>query len=393
VSDGPDVSPAPAATDGREAWRQVLRALGTPEDELEAADTDEQLLLLVTEHALGGGPARYTLAEASAIAGFDEDFTRRLFRALGVPDAEHDDRAFTDEDVDALRLVGVIRQRNLVNDEVLLQLTRVTGSSLARIAEAMVGAAIERVRHGGELGGPETGGFTELGRILEVLWRRQMRNAARRRMALHADASRTVIVGFADLVGFTALSQQLDDVELAHVVERFESTAYDIIGARGGRVVKMIGDEVMFAVDDVAIAAEIALDLSESYHDDESLSDVRVGMASGPVLEREGDLFGPTVNLASRIVGIAYAGSVVVSDDVRDALVDQPGLGWRSMRTRYLKDIGRVALWVMRRATDDFDREGVLERGRRRRNAMRNRVAELLQAQESRDRGVVDPGT
>ena len=104
------------------------------------------------------------------------------------------------------------------------------------------------------------------------------------------------------------------------MVDRFEVLAYDTVVALGGRVVKMIGDEVMFTVDDVGRAVDIALSLAEAYHDDESLSDVRVSVAVGPVLEREGDLFGPTVNLASRIVSIAFEGSVVVSEEVHDAL-------------------------------------------------------------------------
>ena len=194
-----------------------------------------------------------------------------------------------------------------------------------------------------------------------------------------ADGHHAQAVGFADLVGFTALSQQLDDHELAVIVDRFEATAYDIVGSLGGRVIKMIGDEVMFAVDDVATAVEIALSLAEAYHDDESLSDVRVGLAYGPVLEREGDLFGPTVNLASRIVSIAYAGSVVVSAEIHDALADDEDLRWKSLRTRQLKDIGRVQLWAVRRVGDEFEREGVRERARRRRGTMRDKVTEMIE--------------
>jgi adenylate cyclase len=120
------------------------------------------------------------------------------------------------------------------------------------------------------------------------------------------------------------------------------------------------------------------LRLADAYHDDESLSEVRVGLAHGPVLSREGDLFGPTVNLASRIVNIAFPGSVVVSDEIHAAMGDDPGLVWRSLRTRYLKDIGRVALWSVRRATDGFERERPIERARRRRGELKNLVAEKL---------------
>ena len=104
-------------------------------------------------------------------------------------------------------------------------------------------------------------------------------------------------VGFADMVGFTLLSQHLGEDELAAVVRRFEEISHDIVTGLGGRVVKMIGDEAMFVVDSVVAAARIGLGLAEAYADDELLSDVRVGLAVGPVLVHDGDYFGPTVNL------------------------------------------------------------------------------------------------
>jgi adenylate cyclase len=115
-------------------------------------------------------------------------------------------------------------------------------------------------------------------------------------------------------------------------------------------VVKMIGDEVMFVADDVKAAADIALTLAEVYAEDETLPDVRVGLAYGPVLARDGDYFGPTVNLASRIVHIAYAGSTVVSDVVHERLSDDPDFSWKPLRPRRLKGIGSTHLWVLMRA-------------------------------------------
>src|SRR3954453_8966490 len=105
----------------------------------------------------------------------------------------------------------------------------------------------------------------------------------------------------------------------------------------------------MFVADDPACAARIGLTLAEVYGDDEALTDVRVGIALGPVLRREGDYFGTTVNLASRIVNIAYAGSVVVSDEVYRALLDDEEFGWKPIRPRRLKGIGLVPLWALTR--------------------------------------------
>jgi adenylate cyclase len=205
-------------------------------------------------------------------------------------------------------------------------------------------------------------------KILDYVWRRHLQVAARREAAREAsDGDRdTKVVGFADLVGFTALSQQVDEHILASVVDRFESIAYDTVVTLGGRVVKMIGDEVMFVVDDIPSAVEIALTLSEAYSEDDQLSEVRVGMASGPVLEREADYYGPTVNLASRIVNIAFPGTVVVSDDIHAGLEGDLSFSWRSLKQRRLKDIGKVSLWSVRRAGDDDGRGSVRERDRRR---------------------------
>jgi Adenylate cyclase, family 3 (some proteins contain HAMP domain) len=153
--------------------------------------------------------------------------------------------------------------------------------------------------------------------------------------------------------------------------------AYDVVVAAGGRVVKMIGDEVMFLVEDPVMAAEIALGLADASRDAAELGDVRVGMAAGPVLEREGDAYGTTVNLASRATSIAYPGTVVVSPELRDALLEHPDFSFRTMRPRSLKHIGRVSLAVMRRADDapNSIREAIDERRRQMRDAIRERMA------------------
>ena len=105
------------------------------------------------------------------------------------------------------------------------------------------------------------------------------------------------------------------------MVRRFEEISHDIVTGLGGRVVKMIGDEAMFVVDSVVAAARIGLGLAEAYADDELLSDVRVGLAVGPVLVQDGDYYGPAVNLAHRVVNIANPGTVLMSDEFHSRLV------------------------------------------------------------------------
>jgi adenylate cyclase len=152
------------------------------------------------------------------------------------------------------------------------------------------------------------------------------------------------------LVGFTAFSQALDARELAAMVDRFEAVAYEHNPERGGRIVKMIGDEVMFAVDDYAVAAEIALSLVEAHVRDAQLPDIRVGLSSGPTLSWEGDVYGPTVNLASRLVNLARPRTVLLSDGLGRQLRGHPGFTLRHLRPVSLQGIGSVRVWVLRRA-------------------------------------------
>ncbi|GIU85173.1 MAG: hypothetical protein KatS3mg008_1948 [Acidimicrobiales bacterium] len=142
-------------------------------------------------------------------------------------------------------------------------------------------------------------------------------------------------------------------------------------------MVKTIGDEVMFSAPEVAQGAEIALQLAEAFADDELLGDVRVGLACGRVLEVEGDLYGPAVNLASRIVSIAYPGTVLVSDAVAEVLQDDPRFLLRPIRPHHLRHIGRVRLWVLRRSDEASD-EPTLERARARRRRRRELIAERM---------------
>jgi adenylate cyclase len=365
--------------------RDLAERLGIDPDVAERSGADGTLGLLVVEHLASAEPPVYTQAEIEARTGLGAE-ARRFWRALGFPDPDPEAPTFTAADLEMLQLVDAIIRLELIEHENALQLARVIGSSMQRIAQAQVDAAAagraqvpegavdpEDVVRQAELLLPT------MPKVLEYAWRRHLQSTVRLRLAqadLSDEGPPPRAVGFADLVGFTVLSQQLDDHELAEVVDRFETTAYDVVSAHGGRVVKMIGDEVMYEVPDPASAAVIGLDLSDAFHDDETVNDVRVGIAYGPALAREGDLFGPTVNLAARLVGIAYGGAVVTSAEVREALADDDRFVFKAMRGRYLKNIGRVRLFVIRRSGDTA--EGIADRARRRRGVLGDRLVEMV---------------
>jgi adenylate cyclase len=333
-----------------EQLRATLRARGVPEDELDAAEATGTLRLLAVEHLVLSGPPRYDGDEVAARTGLPRELTRRFWRALGFPDVGDGEVAFTDADVEVVTRLASMLERSVVRPEVAIQITRVLASSAARIAEAQLEGLVEPAPDDERTFELEAEALSSTPRFFDHVWRRQLQAAARRaRYRLMPGGSTPVAVGFADLVGFTALSSTLDDDELADVVDRFTELAYDRVATAGGRVVKTVGDEVMFEVGDPATGADLALGLADAYGHDNDLPDVRVGMAWGPALSRDGDLFGPTVNLAARIVAIARPRSVVVSAEVHEALAGTPGLAWRALRPRRLKGIGRVSLWALRR--------------------------------------------
>jgi adenylate cyclase len=368
----------PSHEEALERVRAVLRAHGTPEDEIAAAEAGDVLDLLVADQLLVPGERRYTESDVAAKTGLDVELLRRFWRALGFPDVEPDDAMFTDLDIEALMILRSMMDLGVADIDGSLQLARVIGASMARIAEAEVAPAARGFTASagatgavGTLGAPENldtvaaaDRFAQLadhslpamGRLLEFVWRRHVQAAVRRTMMLRTRSGNGALpvlaVGFADMVGFTTLSQQLPEEDLAAVVSRFEQVAHDTVTAGSGRVVKMIGDEAMFVAESVDHAARIGLALAEAYADDEVLSDVRVALAVGPVLVQDGDFYGPVVNLASRVVNMAAPGTVLVTDEFHAAV--QSGahadeFAYRPLRPRLVKDVGRVQLWLLYR--------------------------------------------
>lgn len=332
----------------------VLLDLGVTRAEIDEARAAGALELLALEKLVSLEDPRFDIDEVAALSGIGTERIREYWRALGFPDPRPGEKLFTEGDVEMMSAIMSFIAEGALEPDLAVQMARVIGSSLARIAAAQVDAIeARRTAEPGERSIATARATAELlalmPKVMEYVWRRQLASAARRRMTRGTGDGGELVVGFADLVGFTAKTQQLQEHELAEVVGRFEAVAFDVVAEAGGRVVKMIGDEVLFVHDDVTKGAELAVALADAFGSDPDLSDVRVGLAYGPALERDGDVYGPVVNLASRIVTVAYPGTVVVSAEMFDALRGDERFVLRSLRSHYLKDIGRVALWVLRR--------------------------------------------
>lgn len=354
---------------------------GVPSDAIHRAESEHTLHMLVMEHLILPEPLKYTPVEVADAVGMTLDEVRRYWRSMGFPDVPDDVVGFSDYDLQAITTLNGLLNFRMVDQEVALQMARVIGSSMSRIAEAEITASPVLSGEADDVARAEllleTADATlpSLARLLEYAWRRHLHAAARRASLMRTTdrlgTTYELAIGFADLVGFTALSQQLSDRALADVVARFEELAFDVVVSGNGRVVKMIGDEAMFVCGSAEDAVQIGLNLADAYADEESLSDVRVGIACGPVLAREGDYYGPVVNLASRIVNIANPGSVLVSEAVHEVVASDESLSFKPLRTRYLKEIGRVPLFSVLRA-------GAVETSRRERVKKRVRKPNVL---------------
>jgi adenylate cyclase len=369
--------------------KDLLVMRGATEAEIDRAVDDGVIDLFVADRMLVPSRRRYTRMEVSELTGVPIDKLERFWRALGFPGVDDDDTVFTDLDLEAVRIYQGLQALGAADVDTSVQLARVMGSSMARIAEAELGTGnlisneVDPVISADAFASVADVTISGVARLLEFVWRRQVAAGIQRNMLLRSHGlspgqSPEMAVGFADMVGFTLLSQHITDEELAAVVRRFEEISHDIVTNARGRVVKMIGDEVMFVVDSAADAARIGLGLADAYADDDLLSDVRVGLAFGPVLPRDGDYFGPTVNLAHRIVNIGNPGTVLMSDEFHMALEEEAPdeFTGKPLRPRLLKDLGRVQLWWCGRTGEETDGAGVA--ADRRRNVRWERLSEVL---------------
>jgi adenylate cyclase len=318
------------------------------------------------EELLLGGELRYTRLDASRIADVPPEFSDRLWRAFGYPRFADDEVAFTEGDIAAL-----CRLRRLIADDVLdedsvIRMVRAVGQTMNRLAEWQVDLLTARLV--GDAAEPPS--QEAIDAIIEVAekhvddfeplivhaWRRQLAGSATRAMAQAATAddaaapARPVcVVGFADLVAFTQMSRDLDELELARVVERFEEITADVVAAHGGRVVKTLGDEVLYSADTPALGAEIAISIAEAISKETEVPDVRIGVAYGPVLPLMGDIFGTTVNMASRLTAISRPGSVVADAELAAALEDSTQFEAIRILRRPARGLGIVQPYVLRR--------------------------------------------
>lgn len=327
----------PDADDARDRLEMLQYLLGHGADRQEVAEAWgtygwHGLTTLATEIAIRPPGRLLSFDEAVERTRGEPEWVARTWRAFGFPGPRAAPHRFTELEVEML--AGMALLGEVVGEEAAAELARVIGGAMARVAEA--GATAFRLRFeaptrvaGGrpvELFGANAALAAQLitaaAQVFDAVHRRHVITHAYRAWSTDeglSAATAELVVGFADLVEFTARSHVLSSGELASAVSGFEDRIAHVVGDGGGRLVKLIGDEAMFVADDAPSGCRVALDLVETFEADPALPPLRVGLARGRVITMHGDYFGDVVNLAARLSSVAEPSMAVVSQTVRDA--------------------------------------------------------------------------
>jgi adenylate cyclase len=283
------------------------------------------------------------------------DRTRRLWRALGFADVPDDDPAFTDADVTALARLSTLIDSGFVEPGAEASIARALGQSLSRLADwqtDMLASVLARA--GTDTSADVVRATAQLLPLMQELqdyvWRRHLTANAGRLFADSPGAvdRRELAVGFADLVGYTSRTRGMGGRELGAMVEDFEALAADVIARHHGRVVKTVGDAVLYTCTAPVDAVEIALRLPEEWNADDR-PPLRVGAAFGPVLTLLGDVYSPVVNLASRLTSLARPSTVLVDHALARGLRGVPAYRVRPLQRVSVRGYDDLQPWLVRR--------------------------------------------
>jgi adenylate cyclase len=322
------------------------------------------------DRLLLGGSRRYDRAQVAQLSGMPPDRFRRLWHALGFPEAAEDDVMFTDDDVAALHTLSDLVDAGFLDPGTEASFARALAQPLARLADwqtTLLTEALARDRAGrpdqpgstpGDVPPAAEGLLSLLRGVQDYVWRRHLAAAVERApTAPTGGEERELAVGFADLVGYTTRTRGMSGAELGVMVEDFEATAAEVVARGGGRVVKNVGDGVLFTAADPAAATEIGLSLPERWAAGDR-PPLRVGLAHGRVLTRLGDVYSSVVNLASRLTTVARAGSVLVDRELAARLRQHPRYRIEPLQRRSVRGFEDLQPWLVSRRSADEEPQG-----------------------------------
>ncbi len=328
-------------------------------DPAQAHAFDPGLLLEVAgSYLLGDDGPGLTRREVAERAGVELDAAQDLWRALGFAEAGDDHAMFTAADVEALRDVEELVDLQLLEPSMLPALVRTMGSTFSRMADWQTRLLLGAITRPGDSEMPLevlTEIIPVVERLQSYIWRRHLVDAAGRLLLQGTTdtSSAPLAVGFVDIVGYTTQSRRLSTEALGAMVETFERETSELVVEAGGQVIKTIGDEVLYTVSDPVAAAELALALVEREDEDPSAEgaypQVRVGSAYGTVLSRLGDVFGPVVNIASRLTSVARPGRVLLDAELAALVREEDQFRVRRAPRASVKGYEHLELWSLKR--------------------------------------------
>ena len=267
----------------------------------------------------------YTREELVAALKVLPEQADRIWNAFGFAQYETSEKIFSQADLDAFTLF--IGPDSCLSPRSQIAAARAIGQMTTRLADWQA-EQIAELAADPLFTVPLTDAIEALSHLQTLIWRRHLDLNLRRDIEQPSDEQVDTVVGLVDIVGYTSLSRRIALYELEELLESFEENVHEVVAAHGGKVIKTLGDAVMFTVPSPSAAAVIGVTL-QALADDDILPQIRVGLARGHVLSRLGDVFGEPVNIAARLCGSAYPGTVLVDEILVEDLTPEEAEAFR----------------------------------------------------------------
>ena len=312
-----------------------MRERGHSLDEIRAAGDGGRLAFGYVQGLFASSGRTYTLAQAAADTGLEPALIERILTTLGLPASAVE--RISESEIEMLRYSAAVLVAGfpLV---AFLQLARVYGQALAQMADAegrlfhiyvhapLMREGVPGVRIAEEMHDLATQLLPLASPMMDLVHKRLLAHFIDQDVIGHMEAELDprerldlghlrVAIAFADLAGYTRMTEELGDAQAVDVVDRFVSDVEHTL-PDDARIIKMIGDEVMIVGSDAGALVDWGVGFQQ-LHTTRPLP--RIGMHYGAVLYRDGDYFGREVNQAARVSARSGAGEVLVTREIVDA--------------------------------------------------------------------------